>query len=299
MSEAETMKAVVNPQTPFLLKFLLDNWLNLIFGLIGAVGTVYGFMSWKSSQKDKRSYTFLFELAEKNIEKNITEETLRQKKEEVEMATSEIKSLQRQIKSDIPKEARKAVLKDKLNSHYIELTNTYKNISVLKEELSNISESAEIPPDLLKEIEKEIRPAYLLKEERENLKTYLTVCTTLAAIASAVLPWEMSRVVGGLFLVAGFGVLIQLMRNFFATASRKNQIRIATYGYIVGFVVTAALAIGDLYIFAEYGSGWRVNTGTYFAMGVLGALAFITLVVSMRLYQIKMRYSEVYVEAKP
>lgn len=299
MNEAEAIKTFAEPQTHFLLRIIADNWINLIFGLIGAVGTIYGFMSWRSAQKDKRSYKFLFDLAEKNIDKNITEETIKQKKKEVQRATSEIESLQRQIKKDIPKEARKAVLKDKLNSQYLELTNIFKNVCKSKEELSSMSESDEIPPDLLEEIEKEIRPEYLLKEERENLKTYLTVCTTLAAIASAALPWAMSRLVGGLFLFAGLGVLIQLIRNIFATTSRNNQIRIATYGYIVGFVASAALAIGDFYLFIAYGTRYRVSTEMYIIMALLAAITFITLMVSMKLFRIKVRYSEVLVEAKP
>jgi len=291
MTEAETITKLANPETPLLLTFLANNWLNLLFGLIGVVGTVYGVLSWRHSQKDKRSYKFLFDLAEKNIEKNITEESLKKKKEEVERATSEIESLQEQIKRDIPKEARKAVLKDKLNTQHIELSNIYKNVCATKDELSGLSESAEIPPDLLKEIEKEISPEYLLKGERENLKTYLTVFTTLAAITSAILPREMSRIVAGLFLIAGFGILIQLIRNIFASASRKNQVRIATYGYIVGFIGAAILGIGDIYIFAEYGSRWNVDIGTYIVMGVIAFLALALLFVSVRLYRLKVKYA--------
>jgi hypothetical protein len=56
-------------------------------------------------------------------------------------------------------------------------------VRAIKEEISTLGATAEIPPDLLKEIEKEISPEYLLKEERENLKTYLTVFTTLLSVA--------------------------------------------------------------------------------------------------------------------
>ncbi len=204
----DTAIAVAQPQTFELAKFVVDNWLNILFGVIGAIGTVLTVISVRSSQRDKRSYKFLLDLAEKNIDKNITEAQLKEKKEEVDRAVAEIERLQAQIKKDIPIEARKAVLRDKLNSQYIELTSTYKNVRSVKDELAALGVSEEMPPDLMKEIEKEISPQYLLKEERENLKTYLTVFTTLSAIASAVLPWEISRVVASLCLFAGLIILI-------------------------------------------------------------------------------------------
>ena len=137
------------------LVWIKTNWLNIFFGIIGLLGTVYGYLSFRSGSKQKKVYSYLFELAEKNIDKDITENKLENAKQQVKMVSKEIESLQEQIRRDIPKEARRAVLKDRLNSVVGILKQYYDSTLELKKELAALGESPEIPQILMQAIEKE------------------------------------------------------------------------------------------------------------------------------------------------
>lgn len=164
------------------------NYLGIIFGVIGIIGTIYTVKTWRDSKKDKEAFRFLIDVANKNIDKNITEKDIEQKKDEVKRYSQIIGDLQDQIKKDIPIQARVAVLKDKLNAQNDSLIETYSSIQKISAELKDIDYKKNIPKEILSLIENEINPEYIKKEKRSKSKTYLTLLTTLAAISSTIFP---------------------------------------------------------------------------------------------------------------
>jgi len=199
--------------TPDYIIFLKENWLNIAFGLGGLAGTIYGYLSWKNAKKEKKVYGYLFDLAEKNIDKNITEQKIAKQKKEVQKISQEVESLQEQIRKDIPKEARRAVLKDRLHANIALLNQYFQTTKKIKKELNHLGSTANIPPELLKAIELEISPEYLQKEKQANLKTYLTIVTTAAAILSAVVPYEISRALSVALLIVALPILFLLFKS--------------------------------------------------------------------------------------
>jgi hypothetical protein len=96
----------------------------LIVGVIGLAGTIYTYRSWRSGRKREKVYEYLFEVAEKGIDAKATEEKLAKGREEVKVVSQRIEELQSRIRRDIPREAKRAVLTDRLNSqmtHLMEL----------------------------------------------------------------------------------------------------------------------------------------------------------------------------------
>lgn len=114
------------------------DWLNiggLIFGVIGVVGTIYTIRGWRRSEQDRITLQYLFKTAEKNLQKDITEEDIQQKKQEAGRISAEIHELQKQLRESIPFEARRAVLLDKLFSQELLVSQTYSAIQEIRKEL--------------------------------------------------------------------------------------------------------------------------------------------------------------------
>lgn len=131
-----------------LLLYCQQNLLTILFGLAGVIGTMLAILSWRESRKTKQIYSFLFDQASKNINKAITEEQLQQKKREVEFESKKIQKLQEQIRRDIPIEARRAVLKDRLNSQIEQLKTFFDFTREIRQQLLSMGDNSDIPPDL-------------------------------------------------------------------------------------------------------------------------------------------------------
>ena len=153
-----------------------------LIGVIGTILTIYSVIKeWRNSRQDKaekKRYEYLFELAERNINKNISEEEISKKRQQIEQMSTEIVELQIQNEREVPNEAKRAVLKDRLNSAIEELTKYYKDVQSLREQLGSLDEPNQLSEDILNKIESEIQPKFLLKEEISNLKSIITIFTT-------------------------------------------------------------------------------------------------------------------------
>lgn len=195
-----------------VFQFFEQNWLNLIFGLFGVIGTVATILAFRNSRRQERAYDYLLRLADLNIDKNVTEEALAARKEEVSAASKRIEALQRQIQHEIPKEARRAVLRDRLDSELTLLTQHLDAVRRLNGELNALGVQADIPKGLLTTVENEINPEYLLREKRGSLKTYLTIVTAFASLASTLLPYPLNRWMSYPLLVMALPILIALAK---------------------------------------------------------------------------------------
>lgn len=203
----------VNGEVSEALRIFIENWLTILFGVVSLVGVVFGYVSWKSGSKNKKVYGYLFELAEKSLDKEETERTLAQRKKEVDIMSERITALQERIREDIPKEAQRAVLKDRFDSEVTFLRQLYGSATEIGQKLSAMGESAEIPPEIRKFIEREISPEYMLREKRSNLKTYLSVIMAGAAILPAIIPGELGWIGGWLLLLVGMIVAMILFAS--------------------------------------------------------------------------------------
>lgn len=226
--------------------------LNIVFGIIGVVGTIFGVVSWYSANKTTKTYEYLFRVAEKNIEKDITEEELGKRREDIKKATQEFQSLQNQIRKEIPIEAKRTVLRDRLNSEMESLNRTYNSVKNLNAELLHLGDTTNIPPDLLKTIANEISPEYLIRERQSNLKTYLTIITTAAAVLSALLPSYIRNFVNIPLFILTIPILARLLQLSIPQnplERKKFRSRVKYIIMIIAGVILLGIALlfGSLY----------------------------------------------------
>lgn len=122
------------------------NIFGFIFGVVGVAGTIYTYLSWRSGRKRERVYKYLFEVAEKGIDAKETQEKLVKGREEVEEVSQRIDELQNRIRRDIPREAKRAVLTDRLNSQMTHLMELFESVKRTQSDLRGIGDQADIPP---------------------------------------------------------------------------------------------------------------------------------------------------------
>lgn len=182
-----------------------------VLGIIGTIITVisgyYTFLSWNKTKKENEVYKELFaqardSLKQKNLEEqlNITEEELKEKEGLLKNYSKEIESMQQKIYEEIPKEARKVVLEEKLYATKENLQNTYDSMLLIQNELDIIGEHVEIPEKIKNYIESEIRPDYIIREEKSKKKNYIIYLTTGATITSSLFPSPLDALISKLLL---------------------------------------------------------------------------------------------------
>jgi hypothetical protein len=210
--------------------------ISLIVGFIGVVGTIYTIRAWRRSEQDRKTLQYLFQTAEKNLQKDIAEEDIKQKKQEASKIAAEIHELQQQLRKSIPIEARRAVLLDKLFSQELLVSQTYSSIQDVRKELGPDAPPSQISPELAAIIEREIRPEYVLREERSHLKNQLTIITTAVAILSAVLPDPIGSLISvPLFLLAA-PVLLRLYKSYLPKDPAGRKLYTCRVVYIGSFL---------------------------------------------------------------
>ena len=218
---------------------------SLLIGIAGFFSSIgFGLFSWfvyRESKKKERNYEYIHKLVELNINKDIDEEKINSLK-------GEISSLQEKIRQEIPKEARKTILKDRLNDAYVNLTNFYKDVQSISKELESLGETNEIPQNLLKDIEKEIQPKYLVKEKISFYQTLLTILTASAAISFA-LPFQpISWWIGIVFALFALLPIYKVIRNY-----NKLEIKFSVNKNFLPFIVLFLSIIGCFFCFTIVG----------------------------------------------
>ena len=199
------------------------NIMGIVFGIIGVIGTLYTIQSFLSKKREEKTYKYLFELAEKNIDKKVTEDILKQKKDEVKRHSEKITLLQDKIKEEIPLQARRAVLRDKFFTQSNSLMENYTSMKKIEGELKELKIDESIPKEILNEIENEIAPQYLLRERRSNAKNYITVITTAVAIISALLPYPFDRYLTFPLLIIAVPFVYQLIKFYLPENKAKRE----------------------------------------------------------------------------
>ncbi|EJG0984868.1 hypothetical protein V9654_004435 [Vibrio parahaemolyticus] len=197
------------------MDFLAHDWVNEFFGIVGVIGTFFGVISWYSAKKTSKSYNYLLKVADMHVDKSYTEDQLTDSREKVKRELEKINLLQTKIKNEIPIEARRAVLRDKLETKIEQLHDVYSSLHDTRLQLEKLGDPISIPLEIQKSIDSEIQPEYLKKRRKAELRNYLTIITTIAAISSALLPYPFSRYFSWFVLgVIGVPALVLLAKLY-------------------------------------------------------------------------------------
>jgi hypothetical protein len=191
-------------------------------GAIGLLGSIASIISITNARRNKHIQDYLFQVAERNLQKELTDADIERKKQEATELGGRVLDLQRQIQKDIPAEAKRAVLRDRLDSHAAALAHTHRELLSTQAALQDLGEKRELPREILRAVEEQIQPKYLRRERISNLKTLLTVTSAAAAATSTLVPPPFGRYLGIPFLLATVPMIVILLR---LSVSRGNFAR--------------------------------------------------------------------------
>ena len=152
----------------------------LFFGTVSVIGTllaIFQTYKLKSQERELQQYKYLFDIADKSIDK---EKTI----EELNVLAEEKKRMDEAIKKELPLQAHLTVLSDRLKDDEKNLVVYYERYHKTKREYEILTETThtEIPEGILKEIENQIMPDYLIKEKKDNAMRETTLLSFLSAV---------------------------------------------------------------------------------------------------------------------
>lgn len=150
-----------------------DVYIKIIFFCL--VGVVCILLSHKNK-------CYLFSLCSQAFFKLYEKGILFRLKKEAEIKQN-LAGLKIMIREDIPRQARKVLLLDRLNKEEEILANSYPRYLTTKKELEKISQEEHIgiPENIIKEIEAQILPEYYRKQEDEKCKSMLAYISYISA----------------------------------------------------------------------------------------------------------------------
>lgn len=196
------------------------DWTSIVFGFFGVIGTLATFYALYLHFKSKKENDFILKTVQSAINKEETERklseikgTVESKVEELESLSTNIVNLQNKIRQELPIEAKKAVLKDRLEEAIKNLHSNFKDIESTKSKLAALGESNDIPDELRKSIETEIHPKYLVRDELSKQKNFFTIQTTIAAIASAIIPGFIGNNIGLVIMILSIPLILKIYGN--------------------------------------------------------------------------------------
>ena len=250
------------------------------FGLIGVVGTAATFYALARGKKEHKLQKYLFEVAERNLEKEINEADLKDIKEKIAERRSKISQLKMQIEHTIPIEARKAVLKDRFDELKQSLYKSKSEIEKLRVELENFGVNSEIDEDLAAFLEKEIQPSHVLRDEQERLKTYLTMSTTATAIMATLVPYQI-RLVFVFPLICVSLYLLMMLCSIYWKSHDSFRLAAMKWGVFISPMMSIVFFIGSAFLLFNALPIYRFDIETSF---LLSAALFLLVISGSSLY---------------
>lgn len=219
-----------------------------IISIIGFILTIaaliFAFYTWNEAKKKDKLYQQIFDAAAKSLKTEETEEKLKTKQNEL----SDVSNKLEQIRKSIPIEARRAIITDRLHSAQQSLQAIYSEATSLQSELKKLDNTGagQIPEEFLSKIQNLIEPKFIVKERIDNLKTILTILTTLASISFAIIP-AIGNILGAVFSVMALPVLIKLGREYLLFKETNHElvnikIRIQIESFFI-LLITGILAL--------------------------------------------------------
>jgi hypothetical protein len=261
--------------------------LNFYFGIAGAIGTILAIYSIYQSYKSKKLQNFVFKQAQIALEKEDAQHKLNATKEELTNVESRIATLQNQIQKDLPIEARKAVLKDRLDESLENLQKYYTDVVTTKKKLSDLGVSSLVSDELLKGIENEIEPRYILKDKISTNQIALTVLSTLSGIAFAAIPYPFGNYIGVTLLLFGLPFLIQVVRYTLIKNSKDKQKVNLTIKLLLNLLATTLTLVSALFFWIVYSTTiYRSAKDDFFLTAtILTIITVVFLFFNIRLYK--------------
>lgn len=263
------------------------DYFNYVVGFIGLISAIITIYVFRQSYKTKKLQDFVYKQAQIALDKESAQEKLNKTKEELTNVETRLNELQKQIQKDLPIEARKAVLKDRLEESIENMKKYYDDVVTTKEKLSILGENNSISSELLKSIQQEIEPKYLIKEKINNLKTYITIVSTLAGVIFAIVPYPVGNYIGGTLLLISFPIALQLIKLTIVVKSKDKQSTNSILRFWISLVGTVVTLFSGVFfwLIAFSEMKYRNTFDIRFIAFVLNILTLIMLILTYKTYK--------------
>jgi hypothetical protein len=235
--------------SPF--NFATDPWFQFFAGVITTVGTVIGVYALGKVRRTDKLNQHVYQLAARDLEKNRTDDDIRVKKDEATRISSQIQALRNRIETEIPLEARRTVLRDRLDGNIKDLQQNLSLTLDLKRQLAELGSVKDIPSELLEAVKAEILPEYIQNAHHELLKTYLIIILVLSSLTSAFVPHVIRFIIQVPLAAMGGFSLYELIRDYVSGAihsSDRSSLKIIIAGLIAASLTTMT---SDVVLFLE------------------------------------------------
>lgn len=222
----------------------------LFFGFVTVLGTVIAIgqtIKARNQSKELARYEYLFDIADKGIEKEKTIEELKSLKEEKQ-------KMDNAIKNELPLLARLTVLSDRLKEDEDDLAKCYKRYKTTKEEYDQLKseESMEIPQNIVLEIENHILPDYILKEKRDGFLRQLTIISYISALFSIN---GQTRNLGRLVLITSIFPLVRIIiLSLPKDSTKRKKYLLSLFSKILLGITVLCLILLCFLLFDSYSS---------------------------------------------
>lgn len=182
-----------------------------IFNIVGVVSLIVGFFSFidgRSAKKDakieKTIREYLFDIAEKNIDKELTESHINQlKRVETELSDA--------VNEQIPILAKKTSLINSLEELKNSIAKNYIEYQHIQEELKNIDvKTAEIPKQISDIVVENILPDYYRRKEKEKNLIIIAVLFLMYIIISNIPIFSVFQYLSVIFMYNPLASLLEL-----------------------------------------------------------------------------------------
>lgn len=213
------------------MELLKDN----IFNIVGVISLIVGILAFidgkvakKNAKNEKTIREYLFDVAEKNIDKELTENHINQLKQvETELSGA--------INEKIPILAKKTSLINSLEELKNSIAQNYVEYNHIQEKLKNLDvETAEIPKQISDIVVKNILPDYYRRKEKEKNLIIIAVLFLIYIIISNV---PIFYIFQYLIAILMYNPLASLLELTFPK-NRKWRVQLKCfYGAIIGVYV--------------------------------------------------------------
>jgi len=210
--------------------------------LAAAAGVVFGIIStiaYLDQRRSSRGQDTLAEFARRNIDKDISEEDLKQ-------LAAQRAAMNREVNENIPALARQAVLKEQLELHARAIAQHFNTWNEIAVELDQHQNSSAIDPTLRATILDRILPSYENERKIERLRNRITALSVALGLSGTLLPYPLSSLVAfalALPLVLSLLRFVQMQMEPTAFVNFIRQVGQVAYALVVGFAAFLVLIL--------------------------------------------------------
>jgi hypothetical protein len=214
----------------FVTSLRWQEWLT-IFGFLFGLVTLVAYID---QRRSNRQGSKLAEWAERNLDKSISEEQIRD-------LVGQKRSMEAEIRSSIPALARAAVIKAQVQLRRDAIAEHYIAWEALNHELATEEAVARLSPEIRDAIVNQVMPDYLKEQEQNRLRTRISVLSVGSAIVSSIIPFGLGALIA-LFLVPALGSAAA--RLYLLSEQRESAVRTLQGWLRGGYVAFGVGAVG-------------------------------------------------------